>query len=92
MAATWHSPEERLEGAGLIPAHQEFRIGVPEEAADVSAAEGDARKAEAHHHGEAGGEVAPVGGVVACPHGAVALGASEEGAREDKRSLVVVGA
>ena len=62
--------------------------GVFEEARDVGAGEGNAAHAEAEEHGDHGGQMVPIGHVVAGPDGAVALGAHEEGAGEHEGALV----
>ena len=79
--------EKGVEGSCLEPAGQELFRGVSEEATDVCTSEGEASDVLRENHGNRGGKVWPGGLVVAGPHGTHALGAGEEGAREDKRTF-----
>ena len=78
--------EERIEGAGLVPARQELFGGIAEEAADVCAGEREAGDVVGEDHGDRGGQMRPDGLVVSCPHCAEALGAGVVGAGEDEGS------
>mmetsp|Transcript_55509 Transcript_55509/g.129970 ORF Transcript_55509/g.129970 Transcript_55509/m.129970 type:complete len:471 (+) Transcript_55509:1109-2521(+) len=68
----------------LVPADEEFGLGVAEEASDIGAAELDACHRELQQHRRRRLEMRPLGHVVASPHRRVPLGASEEGAGEDE--------
>mmetsp|Transcript_17547 Transcript_17547/g.44716 ORF Transcript_17547/g.44716 Transcript_17547/m.44716 type:complete len:648 (-) Transcript_17547:7-1950(-) len=81
--------EEGLEGAGLVPAQQQLRLRVAEEAAHVRAAEADAAQAHREQHGRRAAHVIPARRVVTGPDGAVALRAGEEGSRQHERPLGV---
>mmetsp|Transcript_8836 Transcript_8836/g.27859 ORF Transcript_8836/g.27859 Transcript_8836/m.27859 type:complete len:431 (-) Transcript_8836:843-2135(-) len=83
--------EEGLVRACLVPANKKFRVGVSEEATHVGTSHGQARKRDREQHGCGGRQVAPLGRVVASPDGAMALRASEEGAREDEGARGLAG-
>ena len=83
-------PEEGLKRRGLIPARHQLRVGIPEEAAHVRADKRQAGDIHGQEHRRGHLQVAPLGRVVAGPHGGVALGAGEEGPGEDEGPHFVV--
>ena len=77
----WHPRAE------LVPTDSKLLRGVLEESGDIRAGEGNTCHSEREQHRNGGLHVFPVGEDVACPDGAVTLGTSEEGARENKRTV-----